>query len=174
MATFCPSTYPVSLSPLRNAASDRLGLRVGLITGIADCCARAASGHAAAPPSPAMNSRRRISHASQPLYGSSLPQPQVSEQGASGLGTKFLRYFLQRGRPQLCRFYGASGEEIISIGTDVPPLCHSGVSLVTLADPCSRCGCDVDCRSRVEPVELVGCRYRTRRRAPATQEVEDR
>jgi hypothetical protein len=29
----------------------------------------------------------------QPLYGSSLPQPQVSEQGASGLGAKFLRYF---------------------------------------------------------------------------------
>jgi len=31
--------------------------------------ARAASGHTAAPPSPRMNSRRRISHASQPLYG---------------------------------------------------------------------------------------------------------
>jgi hypothetical protein len=30
------------------------------ITGIACCCARAASGHAAALPSPAMNSRRRI------------------------------------------------------------------------------------------------------------------
>ena len=30
------------------------------ITGIAGCCARAASGHAAALPSPAMNSRRRI------------------------------------------------------------------------------------------------------------------
>jgi oligopeptide transport system permease protein len=27
---------------------------------------------------------------------------------------------------------------------------------------------------RVEPVELAGCQYRTRRRAPATQEVEDR
>jgi len=38
------------------------------ITGIAGCCARAASGHAAAVlPSPAMNSRRRISHASEPL-----------------------------------------------------------------------------------------------------------
>ena len=30
------------------------------ITGIAGCCALAASGHAAAYPSPAMNSRRRI------------------------------------------------------------------------------------------------------------------
>src|ERR1700730_3256191 len=30
------------------------------ITGTAGCCARAANGHAAAPPSPAMNSRRRI------------------------------------------------------------------------------------------------------------------
>jgi hypothetical protein len=101
MATFCPSTYRVSLSPLRSAASDRLDPRVGLITGIAACCARAASGQTAAPPSPAMNSRRRISRASQPLYGSSVPQPQVSEQSASGLGTKFLRYFVQRGRPQL-------------------------------------------------------------------------
>jgi len=31
------------------------------ITGIADCCARAASGHAAAPPSSVMNSRRLMS-----------------------------------------------------------------------------------------------------------------
>src|SRR5262249_11043236 len=31
------------------------------ITGSAGCCARAANGHAAALPSPAMNSRRRIS-----------------------------------------------------------------------------------------------------------------
>jgi hypothetical protein len=30
------------------------------ITGIADCCARAPSGHATAPPSPAMNARRLI------------------------------------------------------------------------------------------------------------------
>jgi hypothetical protein len=34
-----------------------------------DCCARATNGHAAAPPSPAMNSRRRISYASELLYG---------------------------------------------------------------------------------------------------------
>jgi hypothetical protein len=33
------------------------------------CCARAASGHAAVLPSPAMNSRRRIVHSSEPLYG---------------------------------------------------------------------------------------------------------
>jgi hypothetical protein len=31
------------------------------------CCARAVSGHAAAPPSPTMNSRRRIGYASEPL-----------------------------------------------------------------------------------------------------------
>jgi hypothetical protein len=30
------------------------------ITGTAGCCARATTGHAAAPPIPAMNSRRRI------------------------------------------------------------------------------------------------------------------
>ena len=33
------------------------------------CCAHAAIGHAAALPSPAMNSRRRIGHASKPLCG---------------------------------------------------------------------------------------------------------
>jgi hypothetical protein len=38
-------------------------------TGSAGCCARATSGHAAALPIPAMNSRRRICHASEPLYG---------------------------------------------------------------------------------------------------------
>jgi hypothetical protein len=38
------------------------------ITGIADCCARAASGHAAAaPPSVNMNSRRRMWIAMRPL-----------------------------------------------------------------------------------------------------------
>jgi hypothetical protein len=40
-------TYPSGDAPLRNP-----------ITGIAGCCARAASGHAAAPPSSVMNSRR--------------------------------------------------------------------------------------------------------------------
>jgi hypothetical protein len=33
------------------------------------CCVRAITGHAAALPSPAMNSRRRIGHASKPLCG---------------------------------------------------------------------------------------------------------
>src|SRR5262249_38281098 len=41
------SAYPSGDAPLRNP-----------ITGIADCCARAASGHAVAPPSSTMNSRR--------------------------------------------------------------------------------------------------------------------
>ena len=31
-----------------------------IVTGIAACCARATTGHAAALPSPTMNSRRRI------------------------------------------------------------------------------------------------------------------
>jgi hypothetical protein len=43
-------------------------------------CAAASSGHAAAPPSPAMNSRRRISHASEPLYGT------LSWPGLHGIG----------------------------------------------------------------------------------------
>jgi hypothetical protein len=41
--------------------------------------------------------------------------------------------------PELCRFYGARGEEIISIGADVTerrsPPCHGSESRMTLADP---------------------------------------
>src|SRR5262244_1370819 len=63
--TFSPSTWPTSLRPRRNArkrsviASGDLGSR-SPITGIAACCARAASGHAAVPPTSVMNSRRLI------------------------------------------------------------------------------------------------------------------
>src|SRR5215470_4499555 len=64
IATFSPSTKPASFRPWRNArsrseiASGDLGSRYP-ITGIAACCALAASGHAAtAPPSSVMNSRR--------------------------------------------------------------------------------------------------------------------
>src|SRR5262249_48371069 len=64
--TFWPSTVPVSLRPMRNAAPKRaesLGdraLRKPTI-GTAVCCwARAASGHADAPPIALMKSRRRI------------------------------------------------------------------------------------------------------------------
>jgi hypothetical protein len=39
------------------------------ITGIAGCCACVASGQATAPPTPAMNSRRRIRHAPDLIYG---------------------------------------------------------------------------------------------------------
>jgi hypothetical protein len=63
-------------------------------------CARAVSGHAAAPPSPAMNSRRRIS----PLYGNSLPRPGAPENG-SHLGSRRNSFdlFLQRERRLLAR-----------------------------------------------------------------------
>src|SRR5262249_11911104 len=63
--TFSPSTWPTSLRPRRNArkrsviASGDLGSR-SPITGIAACCARAASGHRAAAPTSVMNSRRLI------------------------------------------------------------------------------------------------------------------
>ena len=66
MVKFRPSTKPASPKPCRNAvargASDcaEPGPRKP-ITGIAVCCARAASGHAAAtPPMSVMNSRRRM------------------------------------------------------------------------------------------------------------------
>jgi hypothetical protein len=63
MATFRPSEKPDSLRPLRNAASQD-ALVSGVpeyrypITGIADCCAPAASGHAAALPSAPAKCRR--------------------------------------------------------------------------------------------------------------------
>src|SRR5262249_5007118 len=65
IATSRPSAKPASLKPRRNAATDGAhSLAVALprtpITGIA-CCARAASGHAAAaPPRSAMKLRRVI------------------------------------------------------------------------------------------------------------------
>src|SRR5215831_13552325 len=66
IVTFSPSTSPTSFRPWRNETrrlvmpSDDLLSRKP-ITGIAGCCARAASGHAAAaPPSVAKNRPRRI------------------------------------------------------------------------------------------------------------------
>jgi hypothetical protein len=46
----------------------RIKIAMASACGTADCCACAGDTHAAAP-SPAMNSRRRISHASEVLYG---------------------------------------------------------------------------------------------------------
>jgi hypothetical protein len=46
---------------LPELAADLIHRRgAGIVTGIAGCCARTASGQAAAPPSPAMNSRRFV------------------------------------------------------------------------------------------------------------------
>src|SRR5260370_18215906 len=66
MEMLWPSTKPVSRKPCRNASStytESSGDRLlkNPITGIAGCCACAASGHAApAPPSSVMNSRLLI------------------------------------------------------------------------------------------------------------------
>ncbi len=60
IATFSDSTYPASFKPWRNARK-RSAYKSGAslprnpTTGSADCCARAASGQAAAPPSRLMN-----------------------------------------------------------------------------------------------------------------------
>jgi len=63
--TFCPSMTPAWARPLRNASVRRASgdpPRTNATTGIAGCCARAASGHAtAAPPRSDMNSRRLMS-----------------------------------------------------------------------------------------------------------------
>ena len=63
MATFLPSIRPPSPRPLWNAvrtvmesSGDRLLMKP--MTGSADCCARATSGHAAALPRSVTNSRR--------------------------------------------------------------------------------------------------------------------
>ena len=82
-----PSTWPVSLRPWRKARSrsttasgDRFSRNP--TTGIAPCCARAASGHAAAaPPSTVMNSRRLRA-------GSPHPVPPVSRTLSLTLPTK--------------------------------------------------------------------------------------
>src|SRR6516165_629406 len=63
--TFWPSTKPASLRALRNTAPKRAELSddrplTKPKTGIGGCCARAAIGHAAAPPTSVMNSRRLI------------------------------------------------------------------------------------------------------------------
>ena len=57
-----PPAPPVLQAVLRIQKYFDLWALLGVppITGIADCCARAASGHAAAPPSSVMNSRRFI------------------------------------------------------------------------------------------------------------------
>src|SRR5215218_9981772 len=65
MATFWPTAKPASLSPLRKAAAteaDSAGdlLLRNPITGSDPCCPRAASGHIAAPPKRATNSRLRM------------------------------------------------------------------------------------------------------------------
>jgi hypothetical protein len=63
--TFLFSTEPASLRLWRKAATGREYSQADAplrnpMTGIADCCARAASGHVAAPPRSVMNSRRII------------------------------------------------------------------------------------------------------------------
>src|ERR1700730_10007705 len=55
------------------------------------CCARATTGHAAALPSPAMNCRRRISHASEPICAQPIAHRAVWERVASLRGANFLR-----------------------------------------------------------------------------------
>src|SRR5215813_4670116 len=67
MVTFRPTKYPPSFRPVRNAGGVRstFGAFDALlrkpITGTNGCCARTTTGHAAALPSPAMNSLRSIS-----------------------------------------------------------------------------------------------------------------
>jgi hypothetical protein len=67
MTTFWPSTKPDSFKPRASPPANSHRKLLGVpgwrnpITGSAVCCVLATTGHAAAPPSPAMNSRRLIS-----------------------------------------------------------------------------------------------------------------
>jgi hypothetical protein len=80
IATFSPSTKPVSFRPRwnarrRSANTSGDALLRNPTTGIAGCCARAASGHAAAPPSSVMKSRRFTAQYSRASDGNdSTPQ----------------------------------------------------------------------------------------------------
>src|SRR6516164_6826951 len=71
------------------------------------CCARATTGHTAALPSPAMNSRRRIGHASKPHAGS------VSRSGSHGNGLHFA------GAPTSCNLFCSAGGRFCGCDADV-------------------------------------------------------
>jgi hypothetical protein len=58
--------------------------------------------------------RRRISHASEPLSGSSLPRPRVPRLAS---GAKFLRYLLQRRRQVVAHLGGHGATPIGSMPT---------------------------------------------------------
>jgi len=62
------------------------------ITGTAACCARAANGHAAALPSPAMNCRRRIRHLPS-RYGGSLSCACLKGNGVADLALRLSERF---------------------------------------------------------------------------------
>src|SRR5262245_13928535 len=87
IATFSPSTYPVSFRPWRNARNRSVNASGDLlsrnpITGIAGCCPRAGSGHAAAaPPSRVMNSRRFMPNMGLPPIGFGLTSVPISARG---------------------------------------------------------------------------------------------
>src|SRR6266567_8735574 len=121
MATLLPSTNPASFRPCRKGSTVYAKPVAGVLlrnptTGIAGCCARAASGHpaAAAPPRSVMNSRRFIR---SPLRHNTRDSPNglYGKSSRSSAETSSLR--LDVGRPDhlaplLCFF----ADELAEVG----------------------------------------------------------
>src|SRR5262249_18203048 len=126
IATFSPSTWPVPPRPWRKersrvrgtASSDYLGSR-NPIPGIAACCARAVSGHAATVPQPSRmtKSRRRIpdTRASPLAVGPPHPQPTTNLVAGPWGGPEL--YGIRGGAPWL---QAADGEGAMEGGVRTP------------------------------------------------------
>src|SRR5262249_24864402 len=110
MATFLPSTNPASFRPCRKGSTIYAKPVAGVLlrnpaTGIAACCARTASGHAAAaPPSVAKDFRRPMVTAIRPSRARCVKERIPRYEGAVFMFKvgRMLDILLRRTRPETC------------------------------------------------------------------------